>query len=185
MWLDSEFKERNILQAGPISRARWMSIIIYSLKTLLLSNKIKESPIKEFLNDCVLAKIKRFVDFCVKCYIPWWISCSVPAASPRNDLEFLKTLFGYQDTDEVCAKAAITSFSRHLWYLTEELLPLSLFDDCIPVDQKKEIASRFSTSLPQVSLFCYKFTVYIVLLIQIYIIFLVSWYFIERRNRIT
>jgi hypothetical protein len=34
--------------------------------------------------------------------------------------------------------------NRHTWYLTEELIPLSLFDDNLPLDTRSELASKIA-----------------------------------------
>ena len=60
-----------IQRPGALSRARWMCKILYTLKTVLLSERSKEPPMFAFLNYDVLCKLKRFANFCVKIYIPW------------------------------------------------------------------------------------------------------------------
>jgi len=42
----------------------------------------------------------------------------------------------------VCAIAATKALSRHLWYLTEELVLLSLFDDEVTQHEKEQITSN-------------------------------------------
>ena len=74
-------------------------------------------------------KLKRFVDICINYYLPYWINCTVASAAPGNDLDLLITLQKYKSTDRLCAASALIAMKNHLWYLVEELVPSSLFDD--------------------------------------------------------
>lgn len=56
-------------------------------------------------------------------------------AAPRNDLAMLCSLSTYPDKE--IAKAAITAFQRHLWYLSEVLVGFGFFDDGVSVEEKK------------------------------------------------
>ena len=96
-----------------------MSKVIYALKICLLS---KQNSIKEIIDSTQLKKLKRFVEFCVNCYIPYWINCTVASAAPGNDLDLINTLEVYKSTDKLCATAALNAMNRHLWYLVEELI---------------------------------------------------------------
>ena len=46
-----------------------------------------------------------------------------PESTPRNDLKLLKMLHDYPD--ERIATTALSKFSSHLWYLSEELVALA------------------------------------------------------------
>ena len=82
-----------IKRPGAVSKARWMSKVIYALKICLLS---KQNSIKEIIDSTQLKKLKRFVEFCVNCYIPYWINCTVASAAPGNDLDLINTLEVYK-----------------------------------------------------------------------------------------
>jgi hypothetical protein len=80
---------------GAIHRARWMSKLLYSMKIVLLSDKIlAELPEGAVFRVGQLAKLQRFVRFVVVVYIPWWISCSQACDAPVNDLKLLKIIHG-------------------------------------------------------------------------------------------
>ncbi|GBN63605.1 hypothetical protein AVEN_88733-1 [Araneus ventricosus] len=49
--------------------------------------------------------------------------------APYKDLCFLKSLKAYENMSESIWKAALQKFSQHLWYLTDEIAVLALFDD--------------------------------------------------------
>ena len=131
---------------GAVSRARWMSKVIYSLKIVLLSH---QNSVKSIFDTTCLNKLKCFVDFCINCYIPYWINCTVASAAPGNDLDLIKTLQSYKSTDEKCANSALSAINRHLWYLVEELVPLSLFDDGTSRSVKAKVAEALNQQINQ------------------------------------
>ena len=61
---------------------------------------------------------------------------------PYQDLCFLKTLKGYKKVDKVISQAALSKFCQHLWYLTEEIAALSLFDDAVDEETKVRIVAN-------------------------------------------
>jgi len=68
-------------------------------------------------------------------YVKYWFTCTSPNEAPKNDLEFLKAIHTYQDKE--VSQVALTAFS--LWYLSETLVCLSLFDDSVTVDEKQRM----------------------------------------------
>ena len=103
-----------------------MRKVVYYLKIVLLSH---QNSLKSIFDTTCLNKLNFFVHFSINCYIPYWINCTVASAGPDNDLDLIKTLQSYKSTDEKCPNSALSAINRHLWYLVEELVPLSLFDD--------------------------------------------------------
>merc|ERR1712240_679492 len=125
---------------GALHRARWMSKMIYCLKIDLLSNKIiEELPKGTVYASGQQQKIKSFVHFFIFCYASWWLTSPIPASAPLNDLMLINNLIKYREQDEKCANAALHAFSRHLWYLTEELVVLCLFDTNVKDETKDKI----------------------------------------------
>lgn len=59
--------------------------------------------------------------------------------APNQDLCFLKRLKEYETVDKLISKAARSKFSKHLWYLSEEIAVLSLFDDEVNEQTKTNI----------------------------------------------
>ena len=86
--------------------------------------------------------MKRFVQFAVFCYFPWWSTAPVTSSAPHNYLLLLKSLENYKQYDKVCAGAAIKAFSNHLWYLTEELVVSGLFSSCVTDETKSKMAEK-------------------------------------------
>ena len=131
---------------GAIHKARWMAKVLYAIKLSLMSNeaeKIMDS--KNPNRHLILApnetrKLKRFTMFLLYVYVPWWFKCTSPTLAPYLDMQLIKTLFDFKQVDLVVAKSALKKLELHLWYLTEEMIPLALFDDEVPLEEKNDIA---------------------------------------------
>ena len=67
--------------------------------------------------------------------------CPVPATAHQNDLMLWNSCIEYQSTNEQCSVAATKALKSHLWYLTEELILLTLFNDDIDYNTKDKMAS--------------------------------------------
>ena len=62
--------------------------------------------------------------------------------APYQDLCFLKTFKGYKNVDKVISQAALSKLCQHLWYLSEEIAALSLFDDAVDNETKVRIVAN-------------------------------------------
>ena len=131
---------------GAASRARWMRKVVYYLKIVLLSH---QNSLNSIFDTTCLNKLNFFVDFSINCYIPYWINCTVASAAPGNDLDLIKTLQSYKSTDEKCPNSVLSAINRHLWYLVEEPVPLSLFDDDTSQSVKAKVAEALNQQINQ------------------------------------
>ena len=126
---------------GALHRARWMAKLIYSIKIVLFSKRIAANlPRGAVFAVGQLNKIEQFVQFSILVYVPWWMCCPVPATAPQNDLMLWNSCMEYHSTQEKCSVAATKSLKSHLWYLTEELILLTLFNDDIDYNTKDKMA---------------------------------------------
>lgn len=57
-----------------------------------------------------------------------WTEAPLAASHPRNDFALLEKLDGNNAINYTVAKAALAKMVNHLWYLSEELVALSLYD---------------------------------------------------------
>ena len=64
-------------------------------------------------------------------YLPWWISGTVPGSAPCHDLNLINSILQFKEINQGAAKGALMGIENHLWYLTEEILPLSVFSSDI------------------------------------------------------
>lgn len=123
------FQLQAIRKPGACHRARWMAKLIYALKIFLYRNEFS-------LTAQELVKLREFIKFILKLYVkPWFMSRSAILAA-FNDLQFLQNVENYHENSNI-SNAVFKSFSNHLWYLSEPLIALALFDDRISIDEKK------------------------------------------------
>ena len=124
--LTGDLTNFKIPRPGAVHKARWMMKGIISQVMYLMMPKIQsELPKNSILTAKQADDLKRFVKFICLVYVPWWVTCPLPADSPINDLTLLKTIRKYPDT--VISTEAEKAMLNHCWYLTEELVPLALF----------------------------------------------------------
>ena len=69
------------------------------------------------------------------------------AVSPVNDLSLIKSIKSYSLIDQQVSTSAMGEFKKHLWYLTEELIPLALFSSTLN-DFEKRTAEEIKKHLP-------------------------------------
>ena len=112
---------KGLIKPGALHNARWMAKILFCIKIVLLHRQIKKLPKGKLLVVTQLNKIRKFVQFVVYCYIPWWLTAPVSSAAPGYDVNLIK------QTEALVAAAARNALSGQIWYLTQELVPLSLF----------------------------------------------------------
>jgi len=104
-----------------------MAKAIYSLKMFLLRGLIKL-----ITNEAAgLTTISLFVSLV---YARFWLEVPIAVRAPQNDFNLLALLHVYPVPSVIMA--AIDAFHRHLWYFSEQLVPLSLFDDRLDDDIK-------------------------------------------------
>ena len=99
--------------------------------------------IPEIMTPEESSRIKQAAFFVAVCYAPWFLKSYVVDKSTRNDLEAFKSSHHIQEEFPELGKALIKSMRRHLWYLTEHLVVLSLADDdvdqCIKVEMLQKL----------------------------------------------
>ena len=117
-----------------------MAKLLYPNKICLFESAILQLPQVTIATNSQLSKLKRFVTFATMVYSPWWFSCNSAINSPFNDLKLYQNLLAFAKV----AASAIKALERHLWYLTAEMIPLSLFSSLVPSPVK--IARQTSCS---------------------------------------
>lgn len=119
----------NFRVPGATNNARWMFKIIYAFKTYLFRRFLD-------LEQDFVEKLERFCSFMSIVFIKFWNRCTIAVDAAYNDLEFLKEMDQYMDIDNSVASAGLNAFKRHLSYLSDELILLSLFSDKVSDDEK-------------------------------------------------
>lgn len=129
------------MKPGAIHHARWMAKVIYTLKIWLFRSQFQLTSREE-------RGLRDICVFTARLYVKAWFTASQAAAAPGNDLQLIKDLVAYEAVHKQIADAAATKFSSHLWYLSEELVVLSLFDDNTSADDKAAIVRAIQQSSP-------------------------------------
>lgn len=133
---DSE-KTIKIRPPGAMHHARWMAKAIYSLKICLLQSQLKMTiKDKQAIQEVCL--------FVATSYVKPWLECNIAVKAPNQDLCYLKILKDYEKVDTTISKAAISKFIHHLWYLNEETVILSLFDNEVSIHTKTKMIANLN-----------------------------------------
>lgn len=111
---------KNFMVPSGMSNARCMQKGIYSLKAYLFRDQIQ-------ITDNAKRRLERFSMFISAIYVKYRNRCANLFEATINDLEFLKELERYREVDEFVANVALTALKRHLYYLSDEFIPISLF----------------------------------------------------------
>ncbi|KAK3907392.1 2-succinyl-5-enolpyruvyl-6-hydroxy-3-cyclohexene-1-carboxylate synthase [Frankliniella fusca] len=117
---------------GPIHSARWMAKAIYCLKMSLFRRELG-------LSSADATNLLHIAIFIIKVYVKGWFLAPHSISAPSNDLQFLKERILYEKVNMKVAKAAQNRFGCHLWYLSEELVGFSVFDESLDDAHREEI----------------------------------------------
>ena len=68
---------------------------------------------------------------------------TISADAPVNDLEYIHDLIDIREVDQEVADVALDKLTNNRWYLTQEVVPFSLFSKhaCMTDSSKEEIAA--------------------------------------------
>jgi hypothetical protein len=71
-----------------------------------------------------------------------FLGSRLSSPSPAQDLKYLRLMQRYREEDKEVAEAAINSIFNHLWYLTQEVVILSLFNAELPTNLRQDTAKQ-------------------------------------------
>lgn len=94
----------------------------------------------------LLTNIREFIKFIAKVHVPSWYESTSSNKSALNDLKLIKRIIEYEIVNKKMSVAALNSFSRHLWCLSETLVAMAFFDERIDESEKLKmfcIGKRF------------------------------------------
>jgi hypothetical protein len=86
--------------------------------------------------------------FAALVYTKAWTSCQSATAASSNDLCLLKSLVRYKAISEGTSAAAFNALSRHLRYISEELIALAFFDSNTNNATKRKMVDSLQHSGP-------------------------------------
>jgi hypothetical protein len=134
---------------GALHKARWMSKLLYSIKICLFEEQIKRLPAVTITTQQQVSKVRDFVNFTTLVYSHWWMTCNSAADAPWHDLEFFQTLMRYEIVHPEVSRSAVRALKNHLWYLTEEMVPLALFSTKTPSAARRSLADSIMAVKPE------------------------------------
>lgn len=114
---------------GATNNARWMCRAIYALKTYLFRQHLG-------FDEDLITSLERFCMFIALIYTKFWNQSPNAVDAAVNDLQLMKELDVYRQIDDDIADSALRAIQRHLWYLSDELILLSLFSEKVSNDEK-------------------------------------------------
>ena len=117
---------------GAYHRARWIGI--YCLEIFAFRHQIVLSKHK-------LRCLLQICLFVATIYASFWFAAPVSTAAPTNVSLMLQLIESFTSADKKIAGIAEKKMRLHLWYLSEDLAALPLFDDDISDDDKGTIFS--------------------------------------------
>lgn len=125
---------------GARNNARWMARIIYAMKTYLFRDYLN-------LDTDFVVLLERFCIFVAIFYTKHWNRCTNAVDAPYNDLQLLKELDEYEGADEEIVTVALAAHKRHLWYLSDELVVLSLFSNKVSINDKADMVAKLTQNV--------------------------------------
>lgn len=118
---------------GAMHHARWMAKAIYSFKIWMFRDQF-EMTFQE------LTGIRDFCVFLARVYVKAWTMASLAAAAPANDLSLLQDLLDYKSINPKISQRTFEKLAAHLWYLNEENVGFSFFDENLDISIKQKMA---------------------------------------------
>jgi len=124
---------------GAMHRARSMAKVIYAIKMWLFRGQFKMTISEE-------RGIRGMATFAVLIYLKAWLTAPVSCEAPLNDFQLMGQLLKYPHT----AVSAATSkkLGLHLWYISEQLVGLALFDSRVLPETKKLALKAMNEVVP-------------------------------------
>lgn len=122
---------------GAMHQARWMSKTIYTFKVWMFRSQFKLTAYEEkgLRNLCI---------FFARIYVKAWTTAPLAVRAPQDDLHLLQSLVAYNAINKAISKATSQKMAGHMWYLSEELVGLSFFDDNVTDDIKDNMVKAMS-----------------------------------------
>ena len=131
--------EPSIRKPGAVHRARFMASCLYLLKIYLYQEQYPTAAEN-------LAHVRVLAEYVALLHAPYFLKSPLAISAPRQDRDFWVDVQCYQncfrpgDVEHEMLSAVRKSIMNHLWYLTEELVILALFDENVDDDERKNIA---------------------------------------------
>ena len=124
---------------GAMHRARWMAKVIYAIKVWLFRSQFKMTAFEE-------KGVRDLATFAVLIHLKAWMTAPIAVEAPLNDFMLMGQLLKYPHA--TVSTATSKKLGLHLWYISEELVGLALFDSRIPPESKKLMLAAMEEIAP-------------------------------------
>ena len=121
---------------GAYDHVRFMAKAIYYIKMYMVLPQIIDKQLVDEIDILVIESMSKFI---ILLYGKYFLQTALTTEAPRLDLEFWKNSKRYEIIDSEISEAAVKSVHRQMFYLTEELILLSLCDPHTSNSEKEEL----------------------------------------------
>ena len=140
---------------GSISHARWMAKILCEFKIVLFSAQLLKLGL---ITEDEANSHKQLTQFLILYYVKPWMTATLSSDAPVNDVSLANSLKNIPShllriypLFKAMGEAMKTRLEEHLWYLSEELVVMSLFSEKLDEPQKnrcrKEMLRHYKETL--------------------------------------
>lgn len=120
---------------GANHHARWLAKAIHCLKLFMFQDQFFKNA-----HHCRAVTALRHICIFIVCfYVRIWFMAPRAIKAPQQDLSLLQSLVNFKSINALVAETALKKLKGHLWYLTEELAALALFDSSVPLRVKDKM----------------------------------------------
>lgn len=122
---------------GAFNHARFLAKALYLIKISMMMDVIPDNVVPADKREAV----DRMARFIVVFHSKYFLQAFLSTAGPRIDLQYWVDMSDYSRYDIEVSQEVQASILRQLWYLTEELVILTLFDQELSFQERTDIAS--------------------------------------------
>ena len=101
------------------------------------------------MNAKELQAIWKICLFTITLYARAWLTASITCNAPYNDLCMLQSIEAFHNIDSKVADVTLSEMKGYLWYVSEDLVKLSIFSDKVFAEKKKQICFRIQQATDQ------------------------------------
>ena len=135
VWLGGDVEGFSFKRPGADHHARWLAKAIYELKLCLLMDQF-------IMEEKQKGEVLIMAQFVGLFYAKAFLQSPLPCSAPSNDLAFMSEMIVWKKYQPRAAFLCLQSCYRHLWYLTPQMVVLSLLDKDLANIDKEEMAMK-------------------------------------------
>ena len=121
---------------GALHHARFLASCLYILKLSMLADALPQGTMTPNERE----KVDRLAQYIALFHAPYFLQASLASAAPRLDITLWQHMSDFSAIDPEISAAVQASIKRQQWYLTQECVVLSLFDDDLGDETRRSVA---------------------------------------------